>query len=452
MGKDFISTSLPRLMKMYFSDPGQRLRLAAGEVLMDQGDDNDRLFLVLKGVLAGYVTRPGGDSYELFVATENMFVGVYSFFSRTYVSSAKVIAREPCEIAYIDQTQRALPETGTESLFEQFMPVVVENLLVRMQKEQEFALEKELTLKKLMETEKLAVLGQMAAGIAHELNNAIAVLSSNTQWLKKHIREMVRDYRPATATFFQKGIEDGRKLSSRDVRRRAGALQKELGVGKSDAEKLAQIDIPLEILRQYGSALEEEIHDMYLDWEMGAVFYDMDVAATLAAHVVSSVKALAVQKTGKEQDVAINDSIREAVVLLIGPLREIDVEMKLNDLPLIKSSRGEWVQVWTNLIRNAAEALQQSACPRGRITIESGVQEDHIRVRVIDNGPGIPPDVLPRIMQPNFTTKEKGKDFGLGLGLTISSRIVGKYNGKIHIKSRPGFTEFTVLIPAGGPT
>lgn len=447
MSKDFISTSLPRLKKIYFSNPAQRLRLAKGEVLMDQGDENDRLFLVLKGVLTGYVTRPGGDSYELFVATENMFVGVYSFFSKTYISSAKVIAREACEIAYIDQAQQALPATGNESLFEQFMPVVVENLLVRMQKEQEFALEKEVTLKKLMETEKLAVLGQMAAGIAHELNNAIAVLSSNTQWLKKHIHEMVRDYRPATCSFFQKGMEEGRKLSSRDVRARAGMLQRELAIEKNEAEKLAQIDISLDILRQYGSDLKDEIPDMYLDWEIGAVVYDMDVAVTLAAHVVSSVKALAVQQTGKEQDVAINDSIREAVVLLIGPLREIDVDMTLGDLPLIKSSRGEWVQVWTNLIRNAAEAIQQSNTACGHITIESSVQGDNIRVLIVDNGPGIPPEVLPRIMQPNFTTKEKGKDFGLGLGLTISSRIVNKYGGKISIKSRPGLTEFIVLIP-----
>ena len=447
MAKDFFSKSLPRLKQVYFSNPARRLRLNRGDVLMDQGDENDRLFLVLSGVLTGHVTRPGGDTYELFVATEDMFVGVYSFFSKTFVSSARVVAREACEIAYIDQHQKARPSGGCDSLFEQFMPVVVENLLVRMQKEQEFAIEKEHTLKKLMETEKMAVLGQMAAGIAHELNNAIAVLSSNTQWLKRRITEMVRDYQPATYSFFEKGVEEGRKLSSREVRQRAAEYRRLLGLEKIDAEKLARTGIPLDLLRRYGASLPEEMHDMHADWEMGAVLYDMDIAANMAAHVVSSVKALAVQTPRKKEDVAINDSIREAVVLLVSPLREIEVVMNLKQLPVIESSRGEWVQVWTNLIRNAAEALQQTSQPHKLITIESEFSRGDIQVAIIDNGPGIGEDVLPRIMQPNFTTKEKGKDFGLGLGLTITSRIVNKYNGKISIKSKPGHTEFSVVIP-----
>jgi signal transduction histidine kinase len=98
-------------------------------------------------------------------------------------------------------------------------------------------------------------------------------------------------------------------------------------------------------------------------------------------------------------------------------------------------------QVWTNLISNAQQALQG----KGTITIETAVDDGAVVVRVIDDGPGVPEDVLPRIFEPFVTTKPKGEGTGLGLG--IARKIVEKHGGEMRCESRPGRTSFEVRIP-----
>jgi len=101
--------------------------------------------------------------------------------------------------------------------------------------------------------------------------------------------------------------------------------------------------------------------------------------------------------------------------------------------------------VWTNLIHNAVQALGG----RGGIVIETKVEGPHVAVTIEDNGPGIPPDVMPRIFEPFFTTKAKGEGTGLGLG--IVKQIVDKHGGRIDVSSQAGCTRFTVSLPVAGP-
>ena len=102
-------------------------------------------------------------------------------------------------------------------------------------------------------------------------------------------------------------------------------------------------------------------------------------------------------------------------------------------------------QVWTNIIHNAVQACGG----RGEITVETALEGEDVVVRIADNGPGIPAEVLPRIFEPFFTTKPKGE--GSGLGLVIVKRIVEKHRGQIAVESRPGQTTFTVRLPVQGP-
>lgn len=155
---NFMSPGLSWLIATCFSDPCRCLKLRRGERLMVQGGYNDRLYLVRKGVLGGYVRAPGGGDHELFRARRNKFVGVYSFFSRTFVSSATVVERD-AEVAYIDHTQPLQDRSRGSSLFEQFMPVVVMDLKYRQQRELQIAPEKESALRRLIHTERLASLG-----------------------------------------------------------------------------------------------------------------------------------------------------------------------------------------------------------------------------------------------------------------------------------------------------
>ena len=173
----------------------------------------------------------------------------------------------------------------------------------------------------------------------------------------------------------------------------------------------------------------------------------MSVAARMASHVVRSVKALAVQRSAKEVDLNINGTIKEAFVLLTNALRRVTLKTDLEELPPIYANRGQMVQVWTNLIRNAIEALIHAPVSDPTLRVKTHYEQGHIEVQIIDNGPGIPEDLLPKILQPNFTTKEKGLDFGLGLGLPIVARIVNQHHGELRVQSRPRETIFTVRLP-----
>jgi signal transduction histidine kinase len=112
-----------------------------------------------------------------------------------------------------------------------------------------------------------------------------------------------------------------------------------------------------------------------------------------------------------------------------------------DSLPLVNISPGEMNQVWTNLIDNAIDALPE----HGNIQIESERDREFVITRVIDNGSGIPKDVLDQIFDPFFTTKEIGK--GTGLGLEIAHNIVKRHRGQIKVTSEPGRTEFNVCLP-----
>jgi signal transduction histidine kinase len=144
----------------------------------------------------------------------------------------------------------------------------------------------------------------------------------------------------------------------------------------------------------------------------------------------------------------LHEGLETTLALLHHALRDIVVERRFGVLPRVPVYVDELNQVWTNLIQNAQQALTSRAGANGKITIETSVEDDWVVVRVTDNGPGVPGDVLPRIFEPFFTTKRKGEGTGLGLG--IARQIVHKHGGAMRCESQPGRTRFEVRLPIGG--
>ncbi len=448
MNKKQNEEGLKRLVATYFSDPAKRLKLEKGDVLLEEGAVNDRLYLVLQGSFIANNENIEDEQQQLFLATKDMFIGVISFFSRSSICVATIVAKEDCEVAFIDHNQRNKAEKEGLSLIEQFMPVVVFDLFQRQQREQQIIFEKEHTLEKLYQAKKLASLGQMAAGIAHELNNAIAVVSRNASWLNEHVGEMFLQENEEAIRFFQMGSETGQSLSSREIRVQAKALQNKYDLDEDAARKLAEINVPSTIKLPPLEQLNDFINRSHRYWELGASFHDLNIAAKHASHVVGSVKALAAGSSGIHNGhVSIQESIDEALTLLSSPLRTISVRLKIRELPDILANKGELVQVWTNLIKNAIDSLKQSGTESPEVYISAKPRATYVSIRFQDNGPGIAKEEQGKIFQPNFTTKEKGLDFGLGLGLTICERIIGNYGGEISVKSRPGKTVFKIKLP-----
>jgi len=437
------------LINTYFNDPDKRVTFHKGDELVKQGGRNDRLYLVRSGEVRGYLKNPDGTRYEFFCATEGMFAGLVSFFSRTCISASTVIAASDCELNYITLDQKVIYGDVEASLFDQFMPIVVTSLLLRRERERHAAAEHERAIKKLLKHQKLVSLGQMAAGLAHELNNAVAVLERNTQWLRDNLTSLLHDRYTKEFNCFKVGLDKGRCVSSSEVRKRTRSLKKLLKISLDDAEKLAEIgtdDDDLKLFLQQSKGNSDLIH---FYWDMGATIHGMLKAASHASHVVNSVKSLGVARSTRVPDQNINESIKEAMTLLENLLKQVDSTTDFAELPPIVANKGELVQIWMNLIKNACESMLQAETKKPALTVSSAIFGGEIVIRINDNGPGIPEDMVQNIFQPNVSTKSQGLSFGLGLGLSIVERIIDSYCGEISLSSKPGETEFVVRIPIG---
>jgi signal transduction histidine kinase len=171
---------------------------------------------------------------------------------------------------------------------------------------------------------------------------------------------------------------------------------------------------------------------------------NITTASERAAKIVFALKTYArYDTTGNKVKAQIAEGIETVLTLYYNQLkRGIKVLKKYDDsLPSILCYPDELNQVWTNLIHNALQAMDY----QGTLTIEVKKQDDTLLVSVIDSGKGIPPEIMPKIFQPFFTTKPAGE--GSGLGLDIVKKIIEKHQGKIEVESVPGQTTFTVFLP-----
>ena len=363
--------NIQTLINDYFTDSSQIVNLRKGDVLLLQGQFNDRLYLVRKGELSGNVEDLDGNRYKIFSAVADMFVGVYSYFSNTFLSIATVVAEKDSKLAYINRSQTVTKNSKSCCLAEEFMPVIVSELVYRQQRVQEIAIEKEHAIKKLMQAEKLASLGQMAAGIAHELNNAIAVLKRNTEWIRDELSLLWKQNRPDEYRLFEHGLNCGRTLSGIESRKKTRELGKTFAIDDEQAEKFAQFNFPRDRLKKIIEQYKNSIDAVFIFWEAGATLHDMLIAINHSVHVLNSVRALGAAKSTRQPDQDINASIKETLSLLHNSIKRITVQLNLESVQPIEANKGELVQIWTNILKNACESLISSQTKNPVILISS---------------------------------------------------------------------------------
>ena len=177
---------------------------------------------------------------------------------------------------------------------------------------------------------------------------------------------------------------------------------------------------------------------------------DLEEASTRISTLVNAIKShVHMDRTNELQPTNIHKDIDNTLTLLGYKLREKNINVNktyCNDLVDIPAHVGELNQVWTNLIDNAIYAIDKD----GQLTIETSCDKKNVKVKIIDNGTGIPKEIMSRIFDPFFTTKKVGQ--GTGIGLDIVQRIVKRHNGEIKVQSEPGRTEFAVCIPVTAST
>ena len=455
--QDKNNSRIERLVRDYFSNPERRVSFRAGETILEQGQETFRLYLVLSGKIIAYQRsreqEPAGAGHEVFRAEAGSFIGVMSFFSQCYSSASRLVAESDVELAYIDNCVSAVRPQRYGSLIEQFVPAMLQELNERARRILDRTVEKDAAIRRMHRSEMSATLGQLAAGIAHELNNAIGVLARKTDFVAEFFENSLSEMSPERRELYKSGLEYSAVKSSEDMRTRARKFEREFDISQNAAKVLARVAETSDEAKKLGKKFISALECDSAFWELGHDLHDMRVAAKHAAAIVRSVKLLGGgNNIHRDPGTSVHESLCEAISLLKSHLREIKLVADIGErdaCPTISADMTELVQIWVNVIKNACDALKLAGTPEPTVSVSLRVDEPAgtICVQISDNGPGIPESHRQKIFQPDFTTKKNGLQFGLGLGLAIVRRLVDAYNGEIALDSAPGKTTFSISLP-----
>ena len=269
----------------------------------------------------------------------------------------------------------------------------------------------------LVQSEKMSSLGQMVAGVAHEINSPLAYVKNSVATARDRMPDL------------------------RDALTRAERL---LEILRLDAPDPAQ-------LQQTFDGLEQKLARI----RSARMLDDLDTLTRDGLHgieqiveLVANLRSFSRLDRSKVASFNVNEGVRATLLIAQSSLRRIEVERHLGDIPSITCSPSQVNQVLLNLLNNSSQAMDK---PQGRITITTRPAGDGaVAIDVEDNGKGIAADALPKIFDPFYTTKEPGK--GTGLGLSIAYKIVTQHGGRIDVRSSPGEgTTVTVTLPVEPP-
>lgn len=317
-----------------------------------------------------------------------------------------------------------------------------------------------------LQDEKMISLGKLAAGLAHEINNPAAATVSSAKLLLGNMDktnaalralgsagltdEVVKQMEGMLSGCFAKpGSTVLTPLQQADREDEFSDWLERHNVDSSCAATLAETAITIDALDELAEKVSGEMLAAAIGWIATActthlLATDIERAATRIHQLVTAVKKFTyMDKLAGPEYVDVESGLQDTVRVLTSKAKGKGATITLDiepDLPRVQASGGELNQIWMNLIDNALDAIPNS----GNINISARKEHDQVVIRVADDGPGIPSDVLPRIFDPFFTTKPPGQ--GTGLGLEIARRLVQRFQGDISVQSSPKGTEFRVCL------
>jgi len=417
----------------------------AGEVVTREGSNADTMIVMLEGEIRGRrEAEADGPTYSVQAPAVTGFLP----FSRMKV--VPLTARAVRPVHALAMNSKDFPEMLHR------MPELAQRLVgVLTDRVRSFTMVSQ-------EREKLAALGKLSAGLAHELNNPSAAARRSAGALRDclaRLRQIARHIGPEDCAFLAKREEEIRaalqpaqyKDEFQRVEREE-AIQAWLENRKvADAWKLAPLlaeanlsDAQLEsFAAAAGDSVGPELMRFATLLEMERIADELEHSTARISDLIRAIKEYSYMDRARLQEVDITKSLETTLTIMHHKLkRGIAVTRDYQpDLPKIMAYGSELNQVWTNLIDNAADAMGEN----GKLNIRTARENDFILVEIADNGPGIPAEVKSRIFEPFFTTKGVGD--GTGLGLDFVYRIVTGMHGQVSVDSVPGNTRFAVRIP-----
>jgi len=428
------------------------VELEAGQQFFAAGAPADRMIVILEGELRGRF-EGGADSGRVFVMQAGQITGMlpYSRLTVFPIASHALLRSRIATLSkdlFPEMLQR-FPELG-----QRLVAIMADRIRTGTREEQH--------------REKLAALGKISAGLAHELNNPSAAAVRAAQSL----RESVTALRQANLRLDRQALSAEQRMSLADLEERVlafAAHQSEVDpLERSDREQalgdwLEQHEIAdawtlaatiadagasvANLEKLPGKIPTEAIGDVLCrinaSYQVNSLVDQIEDSTRRISSLVKAVKEYSYMDQGSQQEVNIHEGIDNTLLILHHRLKNgVQVTREYDfSLPRICAYGSELNQVWTNLIDNAVDAMGG----KGELRIRTSRFGDCVLVEVIDNGPGISQDVKNHLFEPFFTTKGVGE--GTGLGLDTVNRIVRQHRGQILVESKPGETKFQVSLP-----
>ncbi len=436
----------------WFASSGEELRLVPGDMLIQEGDPADALFVILEGEIRGRRENAGADAAS-FLGRAGEVTGLLPF-SRMTRFSLTARATAPSWILrlhkdYFPEMLQRIP-----ALLQRLVGVMADRIREFSRAEQQ--------------RDKLSALGKLSAGLAHELNNPASAAGRAAQGLREYMRElrginkMLDDAslscaeRSSLASFEDTLVDRIASAAPRDPLEQSD-LEEELaswleGRNIANASRLAsglvEAGVDRASLEKLGARFRPEVLSPILARVVSSVgaerlTREIEASTGRISELVRAVKEYTYMDQAPEQEVDVRQGIESTLTMLKFRLKHgVHVNREFApDLPRIFAHGSELNQVWTNLIDNAIDAMGG----KGEITIRTSRELDFVLVEIIDSGPGISDTVKLHIFEPFFTTKGVGE--GTGMGLDTVYRIVRAHRGDISVESKPGRTNFQVRLP-----
>ena len=455
-------------------------RFSPGDVILHENETNDKIYILLEGEIELIKKEPNHDKIVIDQFQSGAFLGLLSFWSKdpTFTSS-QAITRVEC-LCLQRKAYEALLNTDAE-FKELFTHLIISNLVDRYRRVvnlnievqkltqalenernrlQETVADLHRTRNQLINQEKLATLGQLLAGIAHEMNNPCAALCHSASHLNHEFPLLFEENGPLKnyaleGKLLHLGLNSP-YLDANETRQRMSKLSDRFPhLKRSIVRRLSQI--PMQALELLENKLklnslkpidEAKVHHTLIFFDIGTFLRSINSSAKRIHRLIVSLKNYGRPNSTSPEHIDIREGIHDTLLLLNNRLKHYTVHLNLSDIPAIDCHPGEINQVWTNILTNACDAMPAKAS--SEIHISCGLTDNKSAIWVVieDNGPGIPEEILSRIFAPNFTTKSRGDFFGLGLGLSISKSIIEKHQGKITAdNSSLGGASFHIHLP-----
>jgi signal transduction histidine kinase len=440
---------LPDDQIVWFISHAQEININAGEMAFRQDDPADAMFVFLEGQLQ-VRGELGGETVVIPIKSGDV-TGVLPFSRmKQFTVGGKAITN--CRIL-------RFPTSGFPDLVQK-MPELVQRLVGLMSDRIRE------TTRREQQRDRLASLGKLSAGLAHELNNPASAAKRATSQLRdvlKKIRDAShelgsRDLSPAQkaeiekleTAFVQSNEVPPDALTISDLEEQIDSLLR--SHGQNDlwqmAADLARKSVKPEMLESLFATLDAGTARAALvriaaSVEVATLLDEIESGTSRISDLVRAIKEYTYMDQTPLQNVDIVKSLETTLTILNHKLKHgVVVERDYQKIPLLVNSFGsELNQVWTNVIDNAIDAMGGE----GKLQVRTYREDNCVVVEITDNGPGIPPDVQSHIFEPFFTTKGVGQ--GTGLGLDTVQRIVKKHRGNIQVSSLPGQTRFQVWLP-----